>query len=80
MNTFVKASEIGEYVYCQRAWWLRFKDLLPTTSAMEAGTAGHNALSQRIQQFRKLMRLALIILGLGILLLIIALSIYFLFT
>lgn len=41
----VRASEIGEYVFCRRAWWLhRILGLEAANRAqMEAGTAQHAA-------------------------------------
>ena len=39
----IRASEIGEYVFCHRAWWLRHVEGYESanTRQMEAGTAAH---------------------------------------
>ncbi len=39
----LRAAEIGEFVYCQRAWWLRAIQGHASTHgrAMAAGTAAH---------------------------------------
>lgn len=41
----VTASEIGEYVYCHRAWWLRFHGLASADSpVMSEGRQRHTRL------------------------------------
>lgn len=39
----IRASEVGEYVYCARAWWLRREGVEQTRGheARAAGTAWH---------------------------------------
>jgi hypothetical protein len=39
----IRASEIGEYVYCHRAWWLHHIQGLASANVREmaAGTAAH---------------------------------------
>lgn len=38
----IRASEIGEYVYCKRAWWLRLQGYESTNvREMAAGTSLH---------------------------------------
>lgn len=41
----VRASEIGEYLYCHRAWWLRHVQGYQSANVRElaAGTAAHAA-------------------------------------
>ncbi|MBK8430637.1 MAG: hypothetical protein IPL28_04830 [Chloroflexi bacterium] len=41
----INASEIGEYVYCNHAWWLQRVHNLQSTNVRElaAGTAHHEA-------------------------------------
>jgi len=47
-NHYVTASEIGEFVYCKRSWWLRQHKLLEETQQMRDGTEGHEAFSRQI--------------------------------
>lgn len=58
---YVTASEIGDFVYCKRGWWLRFHGLLSTTKAMLAGTAGHEKLSTALITNRRNITLAWIV-------------------
>jgi CRISPR/Cas system-associated exonuclease Cas4 (RecB family) len=38
----LRASEIGEYLFCKRAWWLRRQGIQPANRrALDAGTAAH---------------------------------------
>ena len=40
----VRASEIGTFVYCQRAWWYQRRGFVPINrKKMAAGSAFHNA-------------------------------------
>ena len=53
-SAYISASEIGDYVYCKRGWWLRQKGFLSTTFAMRQGTEKHDNL------FLQLIRIKLI--------------------
>lgn len=46
----IRASEIGEYVFCHRAWWLHQLRGLASANArvMEAGTEHHAAHGLRV--------------------------------
>lgn len=48
----IRASEIGEYVWCHRAWWLGRVVGVPNANRaqMEAGTERHRAHGQRVQR------------------------------
>lgn len=70
---YITASEISEYVYCQRAWWLRLQGLLATNSAMTDGQIKHTQLSQWLSIYKKILALAITIIIVGFILLIIAL-------
>lgn len=67
-ENYVTASEIGEYTYCPRGWWLRYHGLLETTPQMEQGTVFHNRLGLKVRLFHYLRRLAFILMALGIIL------------
>ena len=69
MNTknYITASEIGEYVYCKRAWWLRTQGKMETTPQMVRGSTAHNALAFKLQLSLKLKIIALLIIGIAVL-------------
>jgi hypothetical protein len=57
----LRASEIGEYVFCHRAWWLhRIQGIESANRAqMQAGTARHLAHGRAVQRAVVLRRVAL---------------------
>ncbi len=61
----IRASEIGEYVYCSRAWWLRrVAGLEPdaaTQERMARGTVLHQRHGRAVFGSRALLLLALVI-------------------
>lgn len=59
-NRVINASELGEFAYCRRAWWLhRVKGLAPTnTRALARGRALHTAHGHRAQHADRLRRFA----------------------
>ena len=61
----VSASEIAEFIYCKRAWYLRSQGLLETTDLMHDGTRQHAALFEKTSRLAlgKIIALSFIILG-----------------
>lgn len=59
----IRASEIGEYVHCNRAWWLgRVQGVENANRArMESGTAQHRAHGQRVWRARMMQTAALML-------------------
>lgn len=58
---FIRASEIGEYVFCARAWRLRAEGAQTSGGQHEAraaGTAWHLEHGRGVAQARRLRRLA----------------------
>ncbi len=53
-SEYISASEVGDFVYCKRGWWLRSRGLLETTFEMQKGTQAHESL------FTSLIRIKLI--------------------
>jgi CRISPR/Cas system-associated exonuclease Cas4 (RecB family) len=64
----IKASEIGEYVYCHRAWWLRRNyDVRPqNTQELQTGTAYHREHGGQVRQAAVGRRVALVFLFLAL--------------
>ncbi|HKC66101.1 MAG TPA: hypothetical protein VKB86_20825 [Pyrinomonadaceae bacterium] len=56
----IRASEVGEYVFCARAWWLRIEGHEPTSGheAREAGERWHMKHGRGVASVGRLRRLA----------------------
>jgi hypothetical protein len=65
----VRASEVGLYAYCARAWWLgQVEGYRPVNqAALEAGKAAHQAHGRAAVGYHRLRQAAYILLGLALL-------------
>lgn len=55
----IKASEVGEYVFCARAWRMRLDGHEPSNrAAMEAGTRWHRGHGRSVSRAGRLRKLA----------------------
>jgi len=65
----IRASEIGEYVFCRRAWWLHHIIGLESANQaqMQAGAAKHVAHGIAVRRADALRRASFILLALAIL-------------
>ena len=67
---YVRASSLGEYVYCARAWWLRRTGVEPTRGGERraAGTRWHESHGRSVARARRLRLVAFACFYLAILL------------
>jgi len=65
----IRASEIGEYVYCHRAWWVRHVEGYESanTRQMELGTSAHERHGRLVGLGLALRALAVLTFGLALL-------------
>ena len=58
----IRASELGEYVYCARAWWLRRVQGVPSHSvaALRSGQQAHQRHGRAVASYQMQRRLALL--------------------
>jgi hypothetical protein len=50
-DDFIAASEIAEYLYCQRAWWYRLRGAVSANRAvMVQGTEQHEGFAKAVTQ------------------------------
>jgi hypothetical protein len=68
-DEIVRASEIGQYAYCARAWWLgRVQGYRSTNvAAMREGAGRHRSHGRSVAAYRLLQRLATVLLLLAVL-------------
>jgi hypothetical protein len=67
----VRASELGQYSFCAKAWWLGSVDGVPSANVreMDAGTSAHEQHGQAVQISVWLNRVGVACLILGVLVL-----------
>ena len=64
----IRASEIGEYIYCHRAWWLRHAQGRESANAREMaiGTAAHASHGRTVWLAGALRALAIVLAALAV--------------
>ena len=60
-DEIIRASEISQYLFCARAWWLGqvLGHRSANLAAMQRGTAQHRAHGHRVASFQRLRRVAI---------------------
>lgn len=64
LERFITASELGDYAYCRRAWWLRAVQGLETdehSERFERGHARHRAHARILRVARALIVVAVLL-------------------
>ena len=65
----VRASEIGSYVYCRRAWWYRQQGMVPANQAeLAAGSSSHELHGRQVKAAGTARRLAYVLMLVAVLL------------
>ena len=74
-DRIIRASEIGQYDYCAKAWWLgSIEGVSPSNvQQLQAGTTAHAEHGRQVQRASQLQTAAFILVGLGVLVLLLAL-------
>ncbi len=72
-DDILRASEIAEYVFCARAWWLGRVKGVPSLNIrqMKHGASWHQSHDRTVERFHFLQRLSLTLLILAIVILVI---------
>lgn len=67
----IRASEIGSYIFCHRAWWYRVSGVEPANrQALQYGTQVHSRHGLSVRVSRLLMLIAALSLAAGLALLV----------
>jgi hypothetical protein len=68
-DRIVRASELGQYSFCAKAWWLGSVEGVPSANVreMDAGTSAHEQHGRTVQLSAWLSRAGWICLALGVL-------------
>ena len=69
----IRASEIGQYDFCAKAWWLGSVEGVEPSNIRElqAGTAAHTWHAQQVTRAGRLQQGAVVIMTIGILLVVV---------
>lgn len=62
---YVTASEVGEFIYCKRGWWLHKNGLLEINEKMMQGTKNHSKLASLLWWQKILLIIGIILFALG---------------
>lgn len=75
-DRIIRASEIGQYDFCAKAWWLGSIEGVPPSNLRElqAGAVAHEQHGRQVRRASQLQRAAFVLVGLGVIVLLLALS------
>ncbi len=74
----LSASEIGQFVFCSCAWYLRRLGYEPESRFLEPGKYAHVALGEQIENLERTMRISRWCTGIGVFVLSVALLLFLL--
>ena len=74
-DRIIRASEIGQYDFCAKAWWLGSIDGVQPSNIRElqAGTAAHEQHGRQVQRASQMQLVAMGLVALGVIVLVLAL-------
>ena len=74
-DRIIRASEIGQYDFCAKAWWLGSIEGVPPSnlSQLQTGTAAHEEHGRQVKRASQLQVAAIVLVGLGVIVLMLAL-------
>jgi CRISPR/Cas system-associated exonuclease Cas4 (RecB family) len=74
-DRIIRASEIGQYDFCAKAWWLGSIEGVPPSNIqqLQAGTAAHEEHGRQVRRASQLQVVAFTLMGLGVIILLLAL-------
>ena len=66
-DRIIRASEIGQYDYCAKAWWLGSIEEVPPSNVhdLQAGLAAHEAHGRQVNRATRMQQIAIGLLVLG---------------
>ncbi len=74
-DRIIRASEIGQYDFCAKAWWLGSIEGVEPSNVpeLQAGTAAHEQHGRQVRRASQMQTMALVLVGLGVIVLVLAL-------
>jgi len=74
-DTVIRASEIGQYDFCAKAWWLgSIEGVQPSNiHELQAGTTAHEQHGRQVRRASQLQMIAIGLVALGVIVLVLAL-------
>lgn len=79
-NDYVTASELGDYVYCKRSWWLKLMGYTASNYQMIKGSKDHDSFNKGLDKFALLKIIFLSIIAIGAIIITLLVGYIFLFT
>ena len=74
-DRIIRASEIGQYDFCAKAWWLgSIEDVQPSNvRELQTGAAAHEEHGRQVQRAAQMQLAAIVLVGLGVMVLVLTL-------
>jgi hypothetical protein len=74
-DRIIRASEIGQYDFCAKAWWLgSIEGVQPSNiRQLQAGTAAHEEHGRQVRRAGQMQVAAFMLVGLGVIILLLSL-------